>query len=111
MAPPMTDFTGKRFGRLFVVGLSRIYRREGAVGNEFYWTVKCDCGTVKELESRNFYNNGHSKPTQSCGCLRREMFDSKEWKEKNRITRNRFQNSTKTIQSEREDKRVILAIN
>jgi hypothetical protein len=61
------DLTGIRFERLVVLsqGKSRRYR---CGRNAIVWIVRCDCGTIKEVES------GHltSGETVSCGCFIRE---------------------------------------
>jgi hypothetical protein len=80
MAPPRKDFSGQRFGRLTVIKFSRAYKPNGSKENYFYWICRCDCGTEKELEARNFSTKGGAK---SCGCLSKELHSSKAWKEKN----------------------------
>lgn len=61
------DLTGKRFGRLVVIG------RADNKGKETYWKCKCDCGSIKEING-NRLRNGRTK---SCGCLKRNIkFDS-----------------------------------
>lgn len=62
----MMDMTGKRFGRLLVVGLER--RRVGK-RIRIYWTCHCDCGETVSVESSNL----RSLRTNSCGCLQREL--------------------------------------
>ena len=56
------DLTGKRFGRLTVVGhdgMKRTFR---------YWECLCDCGNKTKVKARDL-KSGH---TQSCGCLKKE---------------------------------------
>lgn len=53
-----TDLTGKRIGRLLVIGLVGSAPRR--------WRVKCDCGVEKIIDA-NFLLRG---ATQSCGCWR-----------------------------------------
>lgn len=60
---------GKRFGRLVVLDFVEMRGRLGS-----YWKCKCDCGAEK-IVSRNALRNGS---TQSCGCLRREMYSKIE---------------------------------
>lgn len=59
----LIDLTGKRFGKLTVLGLSR--SGENPNGSRFkMWNVVCDCGTQKQV-------NGHSLRrglSKSCGC-------------------------------------------
>lgn len=62
----MEDLTGRRFGRLTVLGPAPTpkedkYRRP-------YWECKCDCGRVKAIAGQ-YLRSGSSK---SCGCLLRQ---------------------------------------
>ena len=57
-----TDLTGKRFGRLTVIGRAE----KGKFGSA--WLCKCDCGKEKVV-SRSHLTSGE---TRSCGCLQRE---------------------------------------
>ena len=59
-----TDFTGKRFGRLLVVGFDGVRSRA-----HLYWKCLCDCGTQKSIQGDHLIA-GRSR---SCGCLRREL--------------------------------------
>jgi hypothetical protein len=69
----MKDLTGKRFGRLVVIG--------GFTGGKLgKWLCKCDCGNTREIY-RGSLVSGDSK---SCGCLRRE--NSKEMLFKNKLS-------------------------
>lgn len=58
------DLTGKRFGRLTVVGRSQ---NDLAYGSK--WMCKCDCGNTIVVLSNNLRRGN----TQSCGCLRQEL--------------------------------------
>ena len=58
----MIDLTGKRYGRLVVVGFDRLQN------HKTYWKCACDCGLVVVATG----NNLRSGNTSSCGCLRRE---------------------------------------
>lgn len=58
----LKDLTGKKFGRLTVIGLS-----EKRVGRKTYWDVVCECGNKKTVRSDSLQTS-----TQSCGCLRDE---------------------------------------
>jgi hypothetical protein len=56
------DLTGKKFGRLLVIGLSRVAK------NSTYWRCRCDCG-------EDFVTKGYPMSrgkTVSCGCAKRE---------------------------------------
>lgn len=55
------DMTGKRFGRLTVIGRSEHRDSTTAV----YWDCKCDCGTIKPIRGTTL-RAGRAK---SCGCL------------------------------------------
>lgn len=70
--PPLTDYTGKRFGRLTVIcrAPNRDYLRGGC---KVYWVCKCDCGKTIEI-SRAHLQSGHTK---SCGCIHREQLAEK----------------------------------
>lgn len=59
------DLTGKRFGRLTVIGLSD--ERSKDRGRKFI--CKCDCGNMVLVRTADL-NNGN---TRSCGCLNREL--------------------------------------
>lgn len=54
------DLTGKRFGKLVVLGLS-----DTSTPNLKRWECICDCGNKKIIQG----NNLHSGNTKSCGCL------------------------------------------
>ena len=57
------DITGRRFGRLTVLGFS--HRK----GNRLFWLCICDCGT--EIAIRGYsLTTGR---TASCGCFREEV--------------------------------------
>lgn len=55
----MKDLTGKRFGRLAVLGLDHSERMT-------YWRCRCDCGNELVVKS----NMLHSGMKKSCGCMR-----------------------------------------
>lgn len=57
----LIDLTGKRFGKLIVLGRNNNYKR-------VYWDCLCDCGTKKVVLG------GHLKSgkTMSCGCVSKE---------------------------------------
>ena len=56
------NLEGRRFGRLVVTTYA------GANGKKASWTVRCDCGTEKNLVGAELRKGG----VQSCGCLARE---------------------------------------
>ena len=56
------DLTGKRFGRLTVIGIDSKKK-----GRRKYWICQCDCGTIKSIRSDTL------KVVKSCGCLKREQ--------------------------------------
>lgn len=58
------DLTNKRFGRLFVVGISHV--TEGK--KRAYWQTWCDCGAEKSIRADHLT----SGVVQSCGCMRKE---------------------------------------
>jgi hypothetical protein len=60
MAQPIKSLFGKQFTRL------RVIAREANVEGRVRWRVKCECGTIKVVASRNLLNG----TTKSCGCLR-----------------------------------------
>lgn len=55
------DLTGKRFGRLYVLGMER-------VNGLLVWKCVCDCGAEHRVSPGNL----SSGRTQSCGCLNQE---------------------------------------
>lgn len=58
----IVDLTGKKFGRLTVIGISK-----KKVGRKTYWNCLCDCGKKKTVRSDSLQTS-----TKSCGCLRDE---------------------------------------
>lgn len=73
-----TDLTGKHFGRLNVLKMTR--NRRGKLA----WECRCDCGNVI-VTSASHLTSGHTK---SCGCLQKEMFSktvTKHGKTGNRV--------------------------
>lgn len=61
------DLTGKKFGRLTAIALSRI--APAPSGTRHFWKCQCDCGKVMEINKFRLT----SGKTKSCGCLRREV--------------------------------------
>lgn len=65
--PSLIDLTGQRFGRWVV--LEKAPRHRSSV----YWICKCDCGTVKAVNSQSL-RKGESL---SCGCYHYEELANK----------------------------------
>lgn len=64
--PPKIDLTGKKFGRLTVIGPAP------NSGKNTNWLCLCSCGTIKPVPTRNL----RTGKTNSCGCLQREVATS-----------------------------------
>lgn len=64
MPKPFRDLTGMRFGRLLVLGNTKLVRH-----HQRMWLCICDCGNKKEITASNLL----AGITKSCGCLGREM--------------------------------------
>ena len=65
------DFTGKIFGKLTVISLSK---RQS--GSKRFWNCKCECGKTSEVVSGNLKTG----KTQSCGCSHnRKNITSARW--------------------------------
>lgn len=61
------DLTGKRFGRLTVLRISK--KVPSGKRLRYYWLCLCDCGNLKEVRT-----DGLTKGlTKSCGCLKKEQ--------------------------------------
>lgn len=64
------DLTGKRFGKLVVVGRAPNYARkraDGTVANASQWYCQCDCGSpVKVIRGTHLIEG----KIESCGCVR-----------------------------------------
>lgn len=63
--PALKNLKDQKFGRWFVIG------RSSEIGNsgQVLWSCKCECGTVRDVQSDSLIN-GRS---QSCGCLNQEL--------------------------------------
>lgn len=59
----VNDLTGKRFGRLTVIGVEDNGKRKT------YYVCQCDCGNVKVVRSDALI----SGVTKSCGCIKKEQ--------------------------------------
>lgn len=62
------DITGRHFGRLTVLHLSRRIVRNNHTGSRLVWLCQCSCGNTKEIEGTHLAT-GH---TTSCGCWKLE---------------------------------------
>lgn len=60
---PRIDLTGKRFGRLVVIG------RADKKHNQYRWLCRCDCGKEVVVYGQPLRKG----TTKSCGCLHREI--------------------------------------
>jgi hypothetical protein len=60
VSPKLKDLTGRRFGRLIVIGLGP------ARSGSRTWLCRCECGNTKAALSGNL----RSGKTKSCGCIR-----------------------------------------
>lgn len=58
------DLTGKRFGRLTVIGID-----EGKQTRKTYWLCQCDCGKISSHRSDGLISGS----IRSCGCLKNEL--------------------------------------
>jgi hypothetical protein len=64
------DFTGRRFGMLFVLGLSGKKTR----GGNYIWKCQCDCGNITNVAGGNL--PARDGTTRSCGCYRSDMISA-----------------------------------
>lgn len=60
----LIDLTGKRYGRLIVIG-----RNISTGRKETMWDCKCDCGNIVTVLGSSLKR----KMTKSCGCLHRDI--------------------------------------
>lgn len=67
MGRKRTDYTGRKFGRLTVIGFSHSKPKKG--GSRTYWKCKCECGNETTILGQEI-PKGNQK---SCGCLRKEI--------------------------------------
>lgn len=75
---PKVDLTGKRFGKLTVLGVDEEYTGKG-----IYWKCQCDCGTIKSYRT-NLLRNGK---VVSCGCESRRVTSQRRFED---LTGKRF---------------------
>jgi hypothetical protein len=64
----LIDITGKRFGRLIVLGPGGRVKKGRVI-----WLCECDCGKTRRVYGYNLRTGN----TQSCGCWHREI--DREW--------------------------------
>ncbi len=65
------DLTGQRFGRLVVIDRNFEKVTEASEAHHRkYWNCLCDCGNMVIVREDGLL--AKTKPTRSCGCLRRE---------------------------------------
>ena len=67
------DLSGKRFGRLVVVGVDE---KKQCKGKATVWICSCDCGGETSVDASNLCSGG----TRSCGCLKSELSSEKAHK-------------------------------
>ena len=60
----LIDLSGRRFGYLTVLKLA-----DNQLHDELYWTVRCDCGAVKDVSGHSMKSGN----TISCGCKKRSV--------------------------------------
>ena len=60
----LIDLSGRRFGYLTVLHLAG-----EQLHDELYWTVRCDCGKIKDVSGGSMKSGN----TISCGCKRRSV--------------------------------------
>lgn len=58
--PAALDISGQRFGRLVAI------RRDGHIGKQAAWLLRCDCGNEARATTGPIRQGGHT----SCGCAR-----------------------------------------
>ena len=66
------DLVGQRFGRLFVVAMTRMGRKAGC-------KCRCDCGALKIIRA----NSLQHRHTKSCGCFRSQRITEMSTKHNN----------------------------
>lgn len=65
MSQIRVNLVGQRYGQLTVMEMVYL------VGKAARCSVKCDCGTIKEVNCYDIQRNS----TKSCGCLRKKLLD------------------------------------
>lgn len=74
-SPKFRELEGQRFGRL--VAIERI-RKEASGKVRTYWLCKCDCGNETEVRIDRLREDGSH--TNSCGCIKDELFVARNYK-------------------------------
>ena len=70
------DLTGRKFGRLSVLGYAYAkdeISKKGNLHRYHYWHCKCDCGNLCTVKACHLSSGG----TKSCGCLWQERVGGK----------------------------------
>lgn len=70
------DYTGKKFGKLTVLGLS-----EKCNKRSLFWECQCECGKTTHVRT-----TGLSRGTKSCGCLSKKHFKDVTGETRNKLT-------------------------
>lgn len=68
------DLTGRRFGRLTVLGYVGSYRTLPTSHTCALWECRCDCGNLTKVPSTSLKQG----TTRSCGCLRRDWLKERK---------------------------------
>lgn len=76
-----TNLIGNKYGRLTVISLS-----DYKIDNRITYICKCDCGNLVIVKSVNLTRT--TKPTRSCGCLKKEL--NKTRNVKHNLTKSRI---------------------
>lgn len=63
MRRPFEDLTGKRYGRLVVIG------RDNRESRKTYFMCRCDCGNMKSVRADSL----KAGLIRSCGCMKKEQ--------------------------------------
>ena len=65
------NYTGMKFGRLTILGLSDEYKIDSKGGKHLLWVCRCDCGNAVQKTSHDFSYSSRKVP--SCGCYMSDM--------------------------------------
>jgi len=82
--PTKENLKGKKFGRLLVI--RETDSKKVSTRSKVWWLCLCDCGEAIETHSQNLKNGA----TKSCGCLRRDLLTSKNYKHGDAINDSRL---------------------
>ena len=87
----LNDLTGQKFGRWTVLCRDKpTITKSGQYITKYICRCDCDKQTIKSVP----YSALVSKHSQSCGCLKIEYQNSKEYKERMKIQNQKFKNTT-----------------